>query len=288
MSALERIGPTDTDRLIGAVLVEAGRLKPEDAERILHFQREQGLRFGEAAMSLGLVSAADIEFALALQFGYRCLVRGESKVSESLVAAYTASGPEVEALRALRSQLMQRWFDGNPARKALAVVSAARNEGRSIIAASLAVVFSRLGQRTLLIDADMRHPSQHHILDLDNRVGLSAMLAGRAQHEAIQPIPALPDLSVLPAGAAPPNPQELLARPLFARLLSELALAYDVILLDTPSAAECNDGQTVAVRAGAALVVARKNVTLALSARGVCDAVKQAGAAVVGTVLNDF
>jgi receptor protein-tyrosine kinase len=288
VSALEHIGPKDADRLIGAILVEAGRLKAEDAERTLQLQREQGMRFGEAAIRLGLVSVADIEFALALQFGYRCPVRGESKISESLVAAYTASGPEVEAMRALRGHLMQRWFDGGPARKALAVVSAVRNEGRSFIAASIAVIFSRLGQRTLLIDADMRHPSQHKIFGLENRVGLSTLLAGRARHEAIQPIPALPDLSALPAGAAPPNPQELLARPLFARQLNEFALAYDVIILDTPSAAECTDGHTAAARTGAALVVARKNVSRAVSARSLCDAVKQAGAAVVGSVLNDF
>lgn len=288
MSALERIGPKEAGRLIGAILVEAGRLKAEDAERVLQLQREQGMRFGEAAMRLGLVTAADIEFALSLQFGHQCLVRGESKVSERLVAAYTTSGPQVEALRALRAQLMQRWFDGNPAHKALAVVSAARTEGRSHIAASLAVMLSQLGERTLVIDADMHNPSQHGFFGLDNWVGLSAVLAGRARHEAIQRVPAMLDLSVLPAGAAPPNPQELLARPLFARLLNEFAMAYDVILLDTPSAAACTDGQTVAVRAGAALVVARRNVSRALSARGVCDAVKQAGAAVVGTVLNDF
>jgi receptor protein-tyrosine kinase len=288
MSALERVGPAHADRLIGAVLVHAGRLKPEDTQRILHLQHEQGMRFGEAAMKLGLISVADIDFALGLQFGYRGLVRGESKVSERLVAAYTASGPQVEELRALRGQLMQRWFDADPAHKALAVISTARNEGRSFIAASLAVVFSRLGQRTLLIDADMRHPSQHDLFGLDRRVGLSTLLAGRAGHEAIQQIPGLPELSVLPAGAAPPNPHELLAQPLFTRLLNELALAYDVTLVDTPSGAECTDGQVVAMRTGAALVVARRNFTSARHARDVCDATKQTGAVVVGTVLSDF
>lgn len=288
MSAVERIEPKDTARLIGAILIATGRLKPEDAERVLDVQRTQRMRFGEAAIMLGLASNADIESALAQQFGYRCLVHGESKVSTSLLAAYTASGPEVEALRALRGQLMERWFNGDPARKALAVVSPARNEGRSFVAASLAVVFSRLGQRTLVIDADMRHPSQHNLFGVDDRVGLSAVLAGRAWHEAIQPIPSLPGLSVLPAGAAPPNPQELLARPLFARLLHDVAHGHDVILIDTPCAADYTDGHTAAVRAGAALIVARRNFSRALPTSVMCDALKQAGAAVVGTVLNDF
>lgn len=288
MSALQGAGLKNADQLIGATLVEAGRLAAGDLERVLSLQREQGMRFGEAAIKLGLVSAADVESALAIQFGHACLVRGASKINECLAAAYTATGPQVEELRELRGQLVQRWFAVDPTHRSLAIVSATRDEGRSFIAASLAVVFSRLGERTLLIDADMRHPGQHQLFGLDNRVGLSTILAGRAGHEAIQQIPVLRDLSVLPAGAAPPNPQELLARPPFVRLLSELARAYDVILLDCPSATEGADGKTVAARAGAALLVVRKNVTRALSARHVCDDVKQAGAAVVGAVLNDF
>lgn len=276
------------DRSIGAILVHARRLTIENAEHILRLQREQSLSFGDAGIKLGLLTQADIEFALSLQFNYPYLLRGESKVSENLVAAYSPSGPQAEALRGLRSQLMLRWFDSDRSRKALAVVSADRNEGRSYIAASLAVVFSQLGERTLLIDADMRNPSQHEIFGLDNRAGLSAVLSGRGGHEAIQRIPALLDLSVLPAGAGPPNPQELLARPLFTQLLNDLAQTFDVILLDSPSTAECTDAHTVAHRAGAALVVARKNVTRMRLLRGVFDAVSQASATVVGTVLVDF
>src|SRR3954467_11282479 len=131
------------DRSIGAVLIDAGRLKPEDAERVLRFQREQGLRFGDAAIRLGLLTQVDIEFALLRQFNYPCLIRGESRVTEKLIAAYTSSGAQTEALRTLRSQLMLRWFDNEPDRKALAIVSGERYEGRSYIAANLAIVFSQ-------------------------------------------------------------------------------------------------------------------------------------------------
>jgi protein-tyrosine kinase len=288
MNVLKPILPKDTDQLIGTTLIEAGRLRPEDAERILRLQREAGLRFGEAALKLGLVTPADIDFALRRQFGYQCLVRGESNVSEELIAAYTSSGPHVEALRSLRAQLMLRWFDNAQAHKALAVVSAARGEGRSFLAASLAVVFSQLGQRTLLIDADMRHPRQHSFFGLDNAVGLSAVLSGRADYEAMQRVPALLDLSVLPAGAAPPNPPELLSRPLFQRLLADAAKTFDVILLDSPATAECTDAHTVAARAGAALIVGRRNASRLAAFRATSAALAQANAAIVGTVLNDF
>ena len=277
-----------SDRSIGAVLIDAGRLKAEDAERILRVQLEQGLRFGDAAIRLGLLNQTDIEFALLRQFNYPCLVRGESMVSEDLVAAYASTGRETEALRTLRSQLMLRWFDNEPDRKALAIVSGERREGRSYITANLAVVFSQLGQRTLLIDADMRHPCQHGLFGLNNRAGLSAVLSGRGGPELIQRIPGLLNLSVLPAGVLPPNPLELLMQPLFAQLLGEMAEMFDIILLDSPAAAEYADAQTVAVRAGAALIVARKNVARMWRVRGVSDSVAHASATVVGSVLNDY
>ena len=276
------------ERSMGAILLEAGRLKPKDVELILGLQREEGLRFGDAAIRLGLLTSADIDFALSRQFDYPYLVRGESAVSETLVAAYEPFSPQVEALRALRSQLMLRWFDHDPARKTLAIVSAARGEGRSFIAANLAVAFAQLGERTLLIDADLRHPVQHALFGLDNRIGLSGVLSGRAGPEAIQRVPALQHLSVLPSGVLPPNPQELLSRPLLPQLIEQLAPQLDVILLDTPAAAKTADAQWLAVRAGAALIVARKNATRMWRVQGVSDSVVQARATIVGSVLNDF
>lgn len=280
--------PQHADRSIGAILVETGRLTPENAERILRLQRDKGLRFGDAATQLGLLTHADIEFALSRQFSHPYLLRGESKVSEEVVAAYAPLSHQSEALRALRSQLMTRWFDGSPAHKALAIVSAERTEGRSFLSANLAVVFSQLGARTLLIDADMRNSRQHALFGLGNRAGLSAVLSGRAGPDAIQRIPGLLDLSVLPAGTQPPNPHELLARAPFQKMLEELERRFDVILLDSPAAAQYADAQTVVVRAGAALIVARKNATRMWQVCGVSDTVSQASTTIVGAVLNEF
>jgi protein-tyrosine kinase len=276
------------DRSIGAVLVDAGRLKAEDAERILRVQREQGLRFGDAAIRLGLITQADVEFALSRQFDYPYLLRGKSAVSQEVVAAYVPFSSQVETLRALRGQLMLRWFETDITHKALAIVSAERKEGRSYIAANLAVVFSQLGEHTLLVDADLRNPRQHQLFGLDNRAGLSAVLSGRGGPETIQRIPSLRDLSVLPAGAQPPNPSELLGRPPFSQLLHELAKEFDVILLDTPAATETADAQTVTMRAGCALIVVRKNASRVWQLRGIADHAVQTNATIVGTVLNDF
>jgi protein-tyrosine kinase len=275
-------------RSIGAVLIDAGRLKVADAEQILRLQREQKLRFGDAALRLGLLTQTDIDFALSLQFDFPYLLPGQSAVSQEVIAAYAPRSPQVEALRSLRSQLMLRWLDAEPETKSLAILSAARAEGRSFIAANLAVVFAQLGERTLLIDADLRNPCQHRLFGLNNAAGLSAALSGRAGPEVVQRVPLLPSLSVLPAGALPPNPQELLARPAFPALLKELAVHLDVILIDTAAAGETADAQTVAVRAGAALIVARKNSARTWSVQGISDSVAQGRATIVGAVLNNY
>jgi receptor protein-tyrosine kinase len=275
-------------RSIGAILTQAGALTTEDVERILRQQQEKNERFGETGKQLGLLNQADIDFALSRQFDYPYLRRGESNVSETLVAAYEPSSPQVEALRALRSELTLRWFDDDAAHKALAVVSEAPKEGRSFIVANLAVLFSQLGGRTLLIDADLRNPCQHTLFGLDNRIGLSALLSGRAGSEAVQRVRGLDNLSILPSGVLPPNPQELLARPVFGHLLAELAHQLDFILLDTPPATESADAQTVAVRAGGILMVMRKNASHLWRVQGVADSLAKAKTAIVGAVLNDF
>ena len=274
-------------RSIGAILIDTGRLSAEGAERILRLQKEQGKRFGDAAVELGLLTEDDIRFALASQFDYPYLPAGDHSLSHDLVAAYKPFSPVVEQLRALRSQLMLRWFDAEADRKALAVVSPGSGDGRSFIAANLAIVFSQLGERTLLIDADLRHPSQHELFKLGHSAGLSGLLAGRANAAAVVRVPSLLGLSVLPAGAVPPNPQELLGRPAFIETLHSLARDFDVVIIDTPAAKKYADAQTIAVRAGAAIMVARKDQTslpeMALLARNL----QQSGATLVGSLLND-
>ncbi|WP_290970883.1 chain length determinant protein tyrosine kinase EpsG [Herbaspirillum sp.] len=275
------------DRSIGAILVDSGLLTQEDAEQVLRLQKERGLRFGDAAVELRLLSQEDIDFALSNQFDYPYLRKGQSNVSAELIAAYDPFDAQVEALRALRSQLMLRWFDAEANRKIMAVASPGRGEGRSFLAANLAVVFSQLGERTLLIDADMRHPRQHELFGLKNNTGLSSLLAGRGE-DAVHRIPALVGLSVLTSGPKAPNPQELLGRPAFKQLLAQLAPNFDVILIDTPAGTEYADGQTVAVRAGSAMIVVRKNLSHIAAVRGLSEQFSESGVTVVGSILNEF
>lgn len=269
---------------LGAILIEWGKITPADAERTLRLQETEGLRFGEACVRLGLVSRADVEQALSGQFRYPYLNPGEGGLGPELVAAYAPFSPEAEALRVLRTQLVLRWF--TPERTLLAVSSPATGDGRSYLAANLAVAFAQLGWETLLIDADLRRPRQHEIFNLANRTGLSTILAGRTCANGEERVASFSHLSVLTAGAVPPNPLELLSRLEFSRLLHQLARQYAVVLIDSPAAEAGADSQTIAVRAGGALLVARKGHTRMDELQALAGGIMGAGATVVGSAFN--
>lgn len=274
------------DGRLGNVLVADGKISARDIDPILAIQRARGIRFGEAALQLRLITRDDLRDAIARQYGLLHLLPGSGNISRELVAASEPFHPRAEELRALRTQLLIRWANAGVRHRMLAIVSPGAGEGRSYVAANLAVVFSQLGQRTILIDADLRKPRQHRIFDVPDRVGLSAVLSGRADHSAVVPLPQFGTLSLLPAGACPPNPQELLLRPVLTTLLDELRNEFDVVLFDTPPASLYADAQSLAFRAGSAIVLARKDHTSIAATASTIRVLSDTGTSVVGTVFN--
>ena len=274
------------DSSIGGLLLESGKITPENAERVLRMQKELGIRFGEAAQRLGLITEADIQQVLARQFDYPYLQPGAGKYPQELVAAYQPFSSQVETLRAVRSQLMLRWFARGS--KSLVVLGMEPGDGASLFAANLAVVFSQLGEHTLLVDANLRKPRQHEIFDLKTRQGLSDVLAGRAELDIIAKVESFVALSVLAAGTLPPNPQELLSRTSFVTLNKQLESRYDAVLYDVPAYTTGSDAIAVAARAGGVLLVARKNKTPMAEVAAMSEQMTQSGAQVVGSVMVDF
>ena len=274
------------DAAIGKLLLDAGKLQQQDLVRVLNLQREQNLRFGQAAIRLGLVTEEDIQQALSLQFEYPYLVNGLEGLSKELVTAIAPYGKQAEALRSVRSQLLLRWFQAENS-KTLAIGCAKEGDGASFLAANLAVLFAQLGRKTLLIDADMRRPHQHHIFNLGNGKGLSDILAGRAEATTVSPIKSFPTLYILPSGSPPPNPAELLMRPTFHTLLHSLGSDYDIILIDTPPAQHVSDFQAVAARTGGVLIAARRNASRLGALGELKERIILTSAKVVGAVVLD-
>jgi protein-tyrosine kinase len=177
----ELTSKSSTKRSIGAILVDAGVINMEQALKAIELQREKKIRFGEAAIQLGLISEGDIRYALSYPYQYAYLPRSSGKhTNDELVAAYKPFSPEVDHLRSIRSQLKLRWLDHAQGRAMLTIVGAGRLEGGSYLAANLAIVFAQMGEHTLLIDADMRAPKQHVLFQLNNQLGFSSLIAGRA------------------------------------------------------------------------------------------------------------
>ena len=276
------------DMKIGQILYSKGVLNASQLAAVLAEQTASGHRFGETALRLGLLVPREIDDALALQFGYTALDPADRLLPQRVVAAYQPASTFAEALRALRSQLRLRWFDGTPGQTAFAVTSVDRGDGKSFITANLAVVFAQLGEQTLIIDADLRQPTQHQIFGVANRMGLSGLLARRAGAEEIVSVPGVAGLSLLPAGPLPPNPQELLGRPEFGRLLDGLSARYDAILIDTPSAQQSSDVQVIAQRAGAALLVGRAGRTRSSEMGQLAAVLGHCGIRILGSTLNDL
>jgi chain length determinant protein tyrosine kinase EpsG len=259
---------------MGALLLDSGKLNPEDAERVLRMQKETGIRFGEAAVRLGLVSEEDIQQVLARQFSYPYLQKGQAGLSPKLIAAYEPFSPQVESLRAIRSQLMLRWFARG--RRALAIVGVDHDDGAALFAANLAIVFSQLGEQTLLVDANLRAPRQQEAFAIKPRAGLSDLLAGRADLDVIARVPAFVDLSVMPA------------REGFRNLNTQLESRYDIVLYDVPPFQAGVDAVAVASRAGGALLVTRKNYTRISHIGRTAEQLVDAGCEILGSVVMEF
>lgn len=271
---------------IGKLLYEAGRLKREDVERIKKLQSDKGLRFGEAAITLGICSEDDILRALSRQFSFDWIAPTETKLASELSVVFDPFGREAEALRTVRGQLLLRWFDqGN---RTLSILGLHSGAGVSHVSANLAVLFAQLGMRTLLIDANLRNPRQESLFAVKAHTGLSDILVGRGSTDSVVKINQIANLWLLTAGPIPPNPQELLARPSFYNLLQSFQQQFDVVLIDTPGFDIGADAEVIASRARGALVVARKDIARARVARQLQQDLAGSGVTLCGAVLNKY
>lgn len=272
---------------IGRFLLEIGKISPEDTNRILQLQKQDGLKFGDAAKKLGLISELDLQQALSRQFEYTFLPSDNKKYSEDLIAAYQPFSSQVESFRVLRSQLLFRWL--SEGFKTISIVSANSGEGASYVSANLAIVFSQLGKKTLLIDGNLRQPRLQKMFALQQNFGLSDILIDRTpRSELLNIMPDIPNLTVLGADTLPPNPQELLSRELFLQLVKYATTVFDVIIIDTPSITEGADAQIISSVTKGAILVSRIHQTSINEMRSLNVQIQGAGASVIGAVVNNF
>ena len=276
------------DRPIGQILREKVRLSPEQVEAVLAHMRNTGLRFGDAAVALGLASHDDVLQALSEQFGYPLATEDGRNISPELVTLNQPFSSQAEAFRAIRSQVLMRVFNDETQKRALAVVSPASGDGKTFFCANFAVSLAQTGARTLLIDADLRGPRQHEVFGLNNSTGLSSLLAGRVDSQVVQQVVGIPSLYVIPVGTTPPNPLELIDRPAFSILMRELVLKFDYVIVDTPAVVYGADAHVIAARCGAAMIVARKDSSRVAKLQELVQTLSQSPARMAGVIMNEF
>ncbi|CAM5778795.1 polysaccharide biosynthesis tyrosine autokinase [Castellaniella caeni] len=269
---------------IGDLFVRTRRLSPAEVAHIAQVQEAKNLRFGDAAVSLGLLSEQEVWQALSRQYQYPTAPLDGRFTTYPVVGAPYSQ--EAEAVRKLRTQILL----GLDMRhlQSLVVAGPHGGEGKTYLAESLAFAFAQNGQRTLLINADLRARQQSGLFDSQRQQGLSLVLSGRQPlQQSLVDTPFL-DLKVLDAGPLPPNPAELFSAPALDQVFNELRGQFDLVLIDTPAVSRFPDVQLIAQQASACLIVARQHRTSLSDIQRAKRLVQVAGGRLLGSVYNVF
>lgn len=276
---------------IGELLRDLGKLDDAQIEFILEQQASNPRRFGELAVAFGLVTNSDISLALSRLHDFDFDPGAKTPHAKQKAGQFDALSDVRsdlgEVLRAVRSQLVLRWFGEEIEQHTLAIISPDHGDGRSFICSRLAMLIAQLDEDVLVVDADLRRPKMHEIFSVDNSEGVSAWLQNPLGRPRIHAAHGYEHLHVLPAGQLAPNPHELLTRRHFGLLLESLAQRYTYVLVDTPPARTCGEALTIAVRASGCLLVARKHRTRLADAHQVASALTKHGVEVLGAVVNE-
>lgn len=203
-----------------------------------------------------------------------------------LLSAHNPRHSRSERIRLLRTELQLRHTVRNDA-LAIAVLGAKAGEGRSQLAAELALSFAQLNRSTLLLDADLRHPRQHALFGIELRDGLAQVIL-RGEPPAFHGIEGYPTFSLMTAGLSPSNPLELLSDGRFDSLIDELRHMFEVIIVDTPRCSDYADGLVIASVVGHVFTVYRSGHTPYKAARSMLRQLVSAQANILGGVVNHF
>ncbi|KFG89581.1 Capsular exopolysaccharide family protein [Sphingobium herbicidovorans NBRC 16415] len=192
--------------------------------------------------------------------------------------------PAAETFVPIASSLLLASSDGLPG--SILVTSAQEGEGKSSTVHALALALAKLDRRVLVIDADMRRPKQHGLFQLAPERGISEVMTGQAKAEDVIVDSGTPGVSLLPSGAIPPNPAELLSTSALDVLLASVQGRYDTILIDAPPILGVPDASLLASKAQAAVLVVEWGRNHHGGLRVAVDRLRRAGGAIIGAVLT--
>jgi protein-tyrosine kinase len=296
------------DEELSRTLVMLYQLSSDALEQINDLMKKLHIRFAEAALESGVVTRQELDQALdwisqhpvsqsqgLIEEVLRRTARKRETVvwqrdqlcpAEQLILAHRPDDPHSETMRSLRTELLLR-CKGHRGAAMITLLSPCSGEGRSLLAAELAIAFAQLDRRTLLVDADLRKPGQHLLFGADNDIGLAQALTAGGPHH-LHGVKGLPDMALMTSGGPPQNPLNLLSGRIFERAISDWRRNFEFVIIDTPPTTRFSDALTVAAASGYALIVGRANSTRFAELNEIRRALSTTESVIVGAVLNGF
>jgi capsular exopolysaccharide synthesis family protein len=253
-----------------------------------------GLAVGVEMSDRSFRSAAEIRRRLGVQvLGHIPRIQTQSPPArpsatglDPLLASFVRpNSPESEAVRGVRTQLY--FSTQGRGHQVIQVTSPTPGDGKSTLAANLAISIAQSGKRVVLLDCDFRKPRVHRLFNLSNpEVGLASVMAGDARLEAAVRGCEVENLFVMPCGPRPDNPAELLTSPKFQEVLAELKGLYDFVVIDSPPVLAVSDPVAIASRVDGVLMVFRMTKRTRPAAERTREQLAAVGARILGVVVN--
>jgi tyrosine-protein kinase Etk/Wzc len=209
-----------------------------------------------------------------------------AKPSPHLITQIDPKSPIAESYRSLRTAVQYAAIESQV--RTLLVTSSIPQEGKSTTSTNLAIVIAQSGSRTLLIDCDLRRPVLHSVFGMTKDPGLVNCLVGANSIDESIRESGIPNLYILPSGAIPPNPSELLGSRRMRMLLEELKERFDTIILDSPPVGTVTDSVILSTLVDASLVIVRAHKTKMEFLEKTRESIERISPNMLGVVLNDF
>lgn len=238
------------------------------------------------AMDTSVKSPDEIEKRISLPVLAVIPVIGkEDDIEAKLIKKISPDSPPVEAYRSLRTNISFSLPEKD--KKVLLITSPGPQEGKTLTSLNLALTYAELGEKTLIIDADIRKPGIHYAFGVKKEPGLSEYLAGKNDIKDVMRNEN-ESLSYITSGTLPPNPPALLESERMKRLIKDMMRRYDVVIIDSPPALAFTDTPILAGEVDATVIIAKANFTSIKALEDTKSVIEHAGGRPLGAVLNMF
>lgn len=192
--------------------------------------------------------------------------------------------PDAEAYRTIRSNI--RFSSTDSEIKSLLITSSGPEEGKSLTCVNLAIAFAAAETKVLLIDADLRKPNLHKIMNISKKGGLTNILSEHKDYKAFISKTEVPNLEILSCGPVPPNPSEMLSSKAMKSLMEQLKSAYDIVIVDTPPVGLVTDAQVLSTLVDGVILVVASEKAKVDAVRNARELLKNVNSNILGVILN--